>query len=265
MPRRPSLSHSPRSCLLAVTLFGLACEPIPDGVPPDGDPPVDEVEQGEITLAFADEAEARGVDILLDDPTELVDRSPEGSGGRMVVRDLDADGDEDLLFVRSLSEPLVYQNDGSGDFTEVDCGFALDPDDGPFVSIAAADFDDDGLPELLILTRSRLYRAAGLGGLRWGTPELVFEAVAEPKREFAHAAFGDVDADGDLDVLLPMDDSEGTNPWLLINDGDGFRAPLAVEIPTRRSLLVGAITDSDRDGVAELLLLGVGPAGSDAL
>ncbi|MGC1275839.1 MAG: CRTAC1 family protein [Planctomycetaceae bacterium] len=120
---------------------------------------------------------------------------PETMGGGVGVLDYDSDGDNDLLFVNSRRWPwaaagdappatcALYENDGSGRFTDVSHAAGLD------VSLygmgcAVADYDNDGDPDVYLsaLGPNRLLRndggrfvdvtaAAGVAGPdgAWGT------------------------------------------------------------------------------------------------
>ena len=150
---------------------------------------------------------------------------PAFGGGGVAARDLDADGDTDLLLLGGRGNTL-WLNDGSGRFhdttraaglewtREVD-GFPGEPRQ-PIVT----DFDNDGLPDILITYVDdpiRLYR--NLGGARFAdvtkTSGLGGDgAVAGP------ATALDFDGDGLIDVYVGMfgDYPRGVLPTLSRHD-----------------------------------------------
>ncbi|MEO2016838.1 MAG: CRTAC1 family protein [Fuerstiella sp.] len=134
----------------------------------------------------------------------------ESLGGGVALLDYDGDGDLDLFApgggefgadkeIRGVL-PGLFRNEGRFRFTEVtrEAGFSS----APFYShgAAAADYDEDGFPDLLI---------TGYGGLQLyrNRGDSTFEQVAVPaglnnESWSSSAAWGDVDGDGDLDLYL---------------------------------------------------------------
>jgi hypothetical protein len=112
--------------------------------------------------------------------------------------DFDGDGDLDALFAGTTSSELrrLYFNNGSGIFSYTGqyLGQGFTPD------AAMIDLDDDGDLDLVFasLQLSEIYENFGGGAVLPASP-LAFPVSGR------QMAFGDVDADGDLDALLVGD------------------------------------------------------------
>ncbi len=189
---------------------------------------------------------------------------PESMGGGVAFFDLEADGDQDLLFVNSTGWPhdpavspsptmAFYRNDGVGRFSEATVAVGLDVSFYG-MGVAAADYDADGDIDLFLTAvgENHLYRndegvfrdvtrQAGVAGLatEWSTS----------------TGFFDFDNDGDLDLFVgnyvrwskeidfeqdfrltgvgraygPPQNYEGTFPYLYRNDGDGSFTDVSAE------------------------------------
>lgn len=153
---------------------------------------------------------------------------------KVELADIDGDGDVDILFADGgefsfAGPPVVNQvliNDGSGVFE--DRSVEVFGDTGDLArAIKVRDLNGDGHPDIFVATtfesQSRLF--LGGGGL-------VFEEVTEthlPRHpaSVGDAEIGDVDADGDLDIVLAdwgpgnPDSNAGAPPVLWLNDGSG--------------------------------------------
>jgi hypothetical protein len=132
----------------------------------------------------------------------------------------DLDGDGDLDVVAGGNEPeRRYRNDGIG---RLSVGSNLPATSGGIVRIVVVDVDRDGDPDVLLAKFSvadRLLLNDGSGGFADVTSTHLPVSTASTD----DAAFGDVDVDGDLDLLLvgatqPLLPAE---PRLLANDGTG--------------------------------------------
>jgi hypothetical protein len=161
--------------------------------------------------------------------------STEGSMG-VDAGDFDNDGDEDLFVTNLPGETnTLYVNDGAGLFEDRTTAAGLAIPSLPYTGFGTAwfDFDNDGWLDLLVANgavriveglaggtdplplreRNQLFRNLGPGALAGGSARRPnwrgFEevtsragAVFELSEVSRGAAFGDVDNDGDVDVLI---------------------------------------------------------------
>ena len=191
-----------------------------------------EVRMAETPLSLATPPLGEGFFTLV--PTTL----PQGDTYEAVApADYDSDGDLDLLVIRGAGQspdaltPELYRNDGPDD----DGGFVFTPvpfpaeayptpqtgGDPKGETLAWGDYDSDGDVDALVATAfgTTLYRNDG------GT--FVDSGLALPRYrerapssyiEAASAAWGDVDNDGDLDLVLPATSPSDPDPsidWTL--------------------------------------------------
>lgn len=139
----------------------------------------------------------------------------------VLVLDAFGDGRASVL-VWSATGMLLYRNGSEA----VDAGLASVRE---VVSAAAGDFNNDGLPDLCVVTRAgaALYRNRG------GKFEL--EAVKLPAGRFQKALWLDYDHDYDVDLLLL-----GSRPALVRNQGSGKFDERTAEFP----FVAGAALDA---------------------
>ena len=167
------------------------------------------------------------------------DGRAEGSMG-VDAGDFDADGDDDLFMTHISTETnTLYVNDGGGLFEDRTVRVGLGPPSLPYTGFGTGwfDFDNDGWLDLLVANgeirtmealarvndpfplhqRNQLFRNLGNGRFADVTDEAggVFE-LSEVGRG---VAFGDVDNDGDVDVLL----TNNNGPVRLLINGVGNR------------------------------------------
>lgn len=224
---------------------------------------------------------------------------PETMGGGCAFFDFDNDGDADLLFVNSTFWPhsgkpgrlptmALYQNDGTGRFTDVSRNAQVDKSFYG-MGVAAGDYDNDGWVDLFftavgknVLLQNRqgkfvdVTERSGVGGDAdsWSTG----------------AAFFDFDGDGDLDLFVgnyvewsrridqqvgftlngkdraygPPTNFTGTYPYFYRNNGDGTfsdiseRAGVRIDNPATGKPLAKTLgvvpVDVNRDGWIDLVV-----------
>ena len=216
---------------------------------------------------FTEDAAARGIDLEI--PGDPSPGSCPYIPGGVVAEDLDADGDVDLLFADPQGFPTAFRNDGSGRFERVTVDVGL-PLPGRFaLGLAAVDLDGDGLPEVAISGASFAAVASNRGDFAFGPFDVIYDAPEFPRRCINAMAWGDADADGDLDLVLPRldpvpfegappSDEEAVDPTtglLLLQRDDGFAAPIPLAPSGGLSVAVlAAVTDHDGDGAPSVLL-----------
>jgi hypothetical protein len=177
---------------------------------------------------------------------------PETLGSGAAFFDFDRDGHQDLLLVNGTSWPgqpsrgsrsRLYRNEGDGTFEDVTAGSGLDVELYG-MGAAAADFDNDGLPDVLVTAvgQNRLFRNLGRGRFADVTAA---SGLGDRPGFSTSALWFDYDRDGALDLLVcnyvrwtpetdvhcSQDGREksyctpeayrGTTSWLFRNRGDG--------------------------------------------
>lgn len=159
----------------------------------------------------------------------------------------DMDGDSDLDLVRStFGQSLVSLNDGSGNYSlNVPYGSSVTRTKG----LALGDVDGDGDLDIATGnsgTQSILFRNNGLAA--FPVNQLVY--FSDSSGDVAALAFGDMDDDGDLDMVVGQ---RGRQNSVLLNDGAGAlerQQPFGRGGPTIVSIASG---DLNGDGAPDLV------------
>ena len=210
----------------------------------------------------------RGLTRDLSDP--LSEGAVDGFGGHTVASDWDADGDIDLLFDRIDEGPDLYENDGTGHFS-LHTNLLVPHAPGsvfPMLYALGADLDADGLPELILGGDAALAVYPNLGGLSFGTPTRLWEEPGLARGATTTAQLGDLDGDGDLDLLLPTSGPYPEAPEARstgepfpdrVATWDGGRWVHTADLYATEEgsiALAAMMTDLDDDGVLDLLIPG---------
>lgn len=191
--------------------------------------------------------------------------------------DFDGDGDDDLFMTHFSSQTnTLYQNDGRGNFTDVTDRLRLGAVSLAFTGFASRwfDYDNDSLLDLFIANGSVLALASRVQHSSYPYEERnqlfrntgerfeeVIGTVNDPLQRLRvsrGAAFGDLDNDGDIDILvtnnngpaeLLINQAGSDQAWLMVQlrggqaNRDGLGARVAVLRPQHPPLWRRAATD----------------------
>jgi hypothetical protein len=188
--------------------------------------------------------------------------NPEGSMG-IASGDFDGDGDEDLFITNIVGETFaLYVNDGKGNFEDARVRAGLAAPTAAFTGFGTDwfDYDNDGWLDLFVANgavnvieaqrgqkapfrmKNQLFRNTGAGRF--------VETSAEAGPAFARAeisrgaAFGDIDNDGDIDIVVTTNDGPvrlllnqagRANHWLQIAQGPRNRHAFGARISVERA------------------------------
>ncbi|MEC8422374.1 MAG: VCBS repeat-containing protein, partial [Myxococcota bacterium] len=212
-------------------------------------------------------AEARGIDITLGSTPSAAHFHGFQTG--VIAEDIDQDNDIDLVFWDGEEQLHLLLNDGGGNFEPSELPPAPSRENGQYLRAAAAgDIDGDGLPELLWVGDGIALASVNLGAGAFADWQTVIAQMGTQLDGYAAAAFGDIDGDDDLDVILAGLDARtagaslpfNTTDWvaspdrILQNEGGTLVAgPTLVQFAGANLSLVQTITDRDLDGDVDLL------------
>ena len=191
--------------------------------------------------------------------------NPEGSMG-IGSADYDQDGDEALFVTNIIGETFVlYENDGRGNFEDVRARVGLARPTAAFTGFGTDwfDYDNDGWLDLFVTNgavniietqrgqptpfrmKNQLFRNRGGAGFEelTGTAGPAFE-----RQEIGRgAAFGDLDNDGDIDIVVS---NNGGPARLLLNQAAASNMSLQVRLqqPGANRFAFGAWVGVERSG-----------------
>jgi len=172
----------------------------------------------------------------------------EGTSNAVIAFDADADGDQDLFFGNK-GQNVLLLNDGGARFSDVTVthvpAFVDTTQD-----LEAADIDGDGDLDVVVANEdaNRLLVNDGTGHFTDETAERLGIRDREETRE---ADFGDLDGDGDVDLVFGNVGWFGGDPRdvVLLNDGTGRFASPSDPLPARSVFTLDVdVVDFDGDG-----------------
>jgi len=173
----------------------------------------------------------------------------------VVLGDLNRDGHLDVVVGNTSGQTnKIYLNNGSGGFPA--SGTSLGSETGATLALALGDMNRNGALDVVAGNGSttisnRIYLNNGSGG--FPATGIAFGAVNEPTTSLA---LGDIDGDGDLDVIVGI--QGGFSNRLFFNDGSGGLVnpiDLGPSSDVTRSVL---LADIDRDGDLDLIVGNIG-------
>lgn len=162
--------------------------------------------------------------------------------------DYDGDGLQDLFVANTWgNDNSLFHNDGNGNFSKITTG-TIATSGGSSLSAAWADYDNDGDLDLYVANTSGqkdfLYRNEGSNGF----VPVSGPAITEEELSSQGGVWGDLDNDGDLDLIVVHDNNEPVS--IFLNNGNGgftlnSTDPLAQDKEKSGS---AALADYDNDG-----------------
>ena len=196
---------------------------------------------------------------------------PEASMG-VDAADYDRDGDEDIFITHLAQESnTLYNNDGTGWFEDITASTGLGPRSFPFTGFGTGwiDYDNDGWLDIIAvngavqiqgeITSTDPYPVDQTNQLFHNTGQAHYEdvterggAIFELSEVSRGLAFGDVDNDGDTDVLI-LNNSGPVR--LLINQTGQDQAWIGLRMLDengRFDILGALVTLEDNEGPAQL-------------
>ena len=197
-----------------------------------------------------------------------------GSGGAWF--DYDRDGDWDLYLVNCQGDASItnalYENHGNGKFSRVENSGS--EDDGEGMAVAAADYNNDGYPDLLVSNYGNFKLFQNNGDKTFSDVSRIAFPEGVKDIWYGGSAWGDYDNDGDLDLYItgyvdfsrrprysslrfPMDFG-GLPNTLYRNNGDGTFSDVTastgvLEDASRKSMQV-VFNDFNEDRLPDLFV-----------
>ena len=180
----------------------------------------------------------------------------------VLVHDLDADGDLDVLLGAS-GPNRVLVNAGDATFTDASDLWLTSVDDTT-LDLELGDVDGDGDLDLVVANEKEPNRLLIRDGDVFADASTSLPPEGDPPAETREADFGDIDGDGDLDlvfanVAIHVTEADPRN-CLLINDGTGvFADESDARLPADDDFSMDAdFIDVDDDGDLDLLTANYG-------
>jgi hypothetical protein len=201
-----------------------------------------------------------------------------GTGMGMICADYDDDGDTDIVVGNDLAANFVFQNDGTGKFTEVGllAGLAYDLQGTVHgtMAVECADWDDDGQLDFYTTSYQRqlatLYRNIGDGTFEDATRRTGAGTGTYPLVTWGTALL-DLDNDGDRDIFIAcghlidnVDRFDSTTSYharniVLMNTGNGKFVNVSDRcgdgLAPKHSSRGAVFGDLDNDGDIDVVIL----------
>ena len=226
-------------------------------------------------ISFLTKAQIECTEVTLDAGIDFVYSAPTYMGGGAAFFDYDNDGDDDLWIAGGVNRDVLYENDGSGQFSEIGEAAGLNAANNMVSSgVITGDLDNDGYRDVLVTPHvgqhPLLFKNNGDG-----TFTEISEAagLATYNLQTHAAAMGDINKDGFLDIYLATYIENINNVYdgngivvgfdhdcfdnlLFINNGDWTFTELAETYGVKNGgcALATMFTDYNQDTDADILI-----------
>ena len=158
-----------------------------------------------LSLVFEQEKEywkSNGRLMTLDEFANIHLIKMNGSGGAWF--DYDRDGDWDLYLVNCQGDASItnalYENHGNGKFSRIESSGS--EDDGEGMAVSAADYNNDGYPDLLVSNYGNFKLFQNNGDKTFSDVSTIAFPEGIKDLWYGGSAWGDYDNDGDLDLYI---------------------------------------------------------------
>ena len=192
------------------------------------------------------------------DVTELFTSTGIASAGRdFVVEDLNGDGTKDIITFRTVGSGGLFFLDGSNNFS-----YSQIDRDGIDLggSIIVADLDDNGRMDIIRQNFGDEYVAVLYQDSEMTFRREIIEQEWDSEGQNAQFVLGDLDDDGDPDLIFPEDGNvDGDISWFENIDGSLYRHYIYSEVQAAHRTRLG---DMDGDGDLDVVLAAGNDQGS---
>lgn len=174
----------------------------------------------------------------------------------VMIGDLDNDGDLDIV-VPDFGRDKLYMNDGKGRFRDVsETNMPWDGDEDEDISCDATlgDLDNDGYLDIFLTNfnaqQDRLLLNNGDGSFR----DVTDKNFPRDNNSSHDAEMGDIDNDGDIDIVVPNDLGGPTS--IFLNDGEARFADVTDTVINNAGddSFAGRLGDFDGDGDLDIVV-----------
>lgn len=197
-------------------------------------------------------------------------QAPHSHAAGAVMADLDGDGWQDIAIVSETADLTLYINDQNGGFTDETArsGFSVvNTATTTWQAISAGDYDDDGDLDLYISFNGPNFLLQNDGTARF--TDVTAASGTQDTRWSTGSVFGDMDGDGDLDLIVGnyvaktgsfFPNHIAIDNSVFRNNGNGTFTDVAATLNlggagtgSPGASLIIAFTDFDQDGDADIM------------
>jgi len=184
-------------------------------------------------------------------PIADCESSPSNLGFRQsIVGDFQGLGHDQLLLNSDNTKLHLYQRMKGAYHCEV---IEKTYDLSDTVDIQSADLDFDNIDELYFRKRKSVQHKAGLSQFKNPRIASYYLTVSPKTGAFGPAAMGDVDGDGDIDIVQTVSTGQFYKPVLFFNQGNGVFSDQELSSLVDDSSQNLEIADLNQDGIADIL------------